>query len=254
MAEDLMLHICAKRHKSSNFIFKSYKLSAMNSKILLAALVIAGFTSCSTVYKSGQTPDDVYYSPVRTIEQKQETQREEQQTNDETAQDREIRMRIRDRRWRYNDYDYSYNNTYNHNCNCYCNQYGYGYYNHPYYRPIPYYTPKSVVINSTPRMVNLGGYGNNSGTTVTNPKTGVKTTTGRVYNNTNNSNNGTGLGNTIRQIFKPAPRDNNNSNTNTNTNSNNNTRTYQPSSTPSSTPSSGGSSGGSVSRPGRGGK
>jgi hypothetical protein len=34
----------------------------MNKRILLLAMVVAAFSSCS-VYKSGQTPDDVYYSP-----------------------------------------------------------------------------------------------------------------------------------------------------------------------------------------------
>jgi hypothetical protein len=224
----------------------------MNAKILLAALAITGFTSCSTVYKSGQTPDDVYYSPVRVIDQKQDNTDEDQARKQEDAEDRQIRRGIQDRRWRNND-DNNY--SYSHNCNCYCNQYGYGYYNHPYYNPVPYYIPKSAVVNSTPRMINLGSYGSGSNNTVVNPKTGVKTTTGRVYNNSNNSN-GTGLGNTIRQIFKPESSNNNNNSNNSNTNSNNNTRTYQPSSTPSSSgsSSSGSSSGGSVSRPGRGGK
>jgi hypothetical protein len=223
----------------------------MNSKFLLTAIIIAGLTSsCSTVYKSGQTPDDVYYSPVRAEEKKQDTDEEkEDQTKQETAEDRQIRRGIQDRRWRNND-DNDYN--YNHNCNCYCNQYGYGYYNHPYYRPVPYYTPKAIV-NSTPRMINLGGYNNT--VTVTNPKTGVKTTTTRVYNNTNRSN-GNGLGNVIRQIFKPEPSSSSNNNNNNNNTNSNNTRTYQPSSTPSSSggSSSGGSSGGSISRPGKGGK
>ena len=34
----------------------------MNTRILLLAISIAAFSSCSSVYKSGQTPDDVYYS------------------------------------------------------------------------------------------------------------------------------------------------------------------------------------------------
>ena len=36
----------------------------MNKRILLLAAVAIGFSSCSTMYKSGQTPDDVYYSPA----------------------------------------------------------------------------------------------------------------------------------------------------------------------------------------------
>ena len=37
----------------------------MNSKILLLALFVAALSSCTTAYKTGQTPDDVYYSPAR---------------------------------------------------------------------------------------------------------------------------------------------------------------------------------------------
>ena len=29
------------------------------------ALTVAVFSSCTTAYKTGQTPDDVYFSPVR---------------------------------------------------------------------------------------------------------------------------------------------------------------------------------------------
>jgi hypothetical protein len=36
----------------------------MNTRILLLAAVAVGLSSCSTMYKSGQTPDDVYYSPA----------------------------------------------------------------------------------------------------------------------------------------------------------------------------------------------
>ena len=36
----------------------------MNTRILLLAISVAAFSSCSSVYKSGQTPDDVYYSPA----------------------------------------------------------------------------------------------------------------------------------------------------------------------------------------------
>ncbi|GAC1449006.1 MAG: hypothetical protein NVSMB7_10930 [Chitinophagaceae bacterium] len=36
----------------------------MNTRILLLAISVAALSSCSSVYKSGQTPDDVYYSPA----------------------------------------------------------------------------------------------------------------------------------------------------------------------------------------------
>jgi len=40
-------------------------MNNMNTKILFLALSVAALTSCSTAYKMGQTPDDVYYSPAK---------------------------------------------------------------------------------------------------------------------------------------------------------------------------------------------
>ena len=37
----------------------------MKSQILLLALTVAALSSCTTAYKTGQTPDDVYFSPAR---------------------------------------------------------------------------------------------------------------------------------------------------------------------------------------------
>ena len=37
----------------------------MKPQILLLAITAAAISSCTTAYKTGQTPDDVYYSPVR---------------------------------------------------------------------------------------------------------------------------------------------------------------------------------------------
>ena len=37
----------------------------MKTSILLLALIVVALSSCTTAYKTGQTPDDVYYSPVR---------------------------------------------------------------------------------------------------------------------------------------------------------------------------------------------
>ena len=228
----------------------------MNAKILLIAFSAAAFTSCSTAYKSGQTPDDVYYSPARAVDERKDDdqKRDEVRSTENTADNNRIRMTIRDRRWREfdDDYNYSYNNSPYHYCTCACNNYGY-YYN-PYYFVKPVYYPNFVPaapINSTPRMVNLNSY-KNYNTAVTNQKTGATSVVGntRQYNN---SNNGSRLGNILRQVITPG-QSTNNSTPSTN---NSNTRSYTPSSnnsSSSSSPSSGGSSSGgaSVSRPGRG--
>ena len=216
----------------------------MQSKTLLVALSIAAISSCSTAYKSVQTPDDVYYSPARVVEERQ--RQESDELRNETAVDYEISMGIRDSRWRYfrDDYDYQ-NSPYNYASRKYAN---YGYYYNPYYYPWAIYTGSvtySPPVNSTPRMVNLKTY------TGYNTKIASGKTAGTVawsnqstqYNNSNRSS--------TRSEQRQIIRSNNNSSSST---PSNNSRTYSPSSGSSGSSSSGsGSSGSSVTRPGRGG-
>ncbi|MEO6722282.1 MAG: hypothetical protein ABIN67_18080 [Ferruginibacter sp.] len=252
----------------------------MNTKLLLAIISVAVFSSCTTLYKSGQTPDDVYYSPARSYgdgNQSVREEREEQPNRDEYSnQDRAIRMGINDSRWRYLDYDYGYNNSFYSPYSQYYSSYNYGfnhgYYYNPYFWPYPVYSPVFTVSSNpkitTPRTNNLGGYGaikgyNNAPASSTAPRTAPI----RRYNN----NNGTGVGNAIRRVLgsdnqtNSTHMNNNNSNTrtytpannnnNTNNNNSNNNRSYTPSSSSSSSSgsSSSGSSGGGVSRPPRSG-
>jgi hypothetical protein len=120
--------------------------------ILLLASVVA-FSSCSTAYKTGQTPDDVYYSPapVQTEEAYVVTKKEDSYYN--RNEDQQIRRGIEDPRYRsgvtldlgfgynpysYNPYAYNYNpfNPYSYNPYSYnpyaFNNYGYKGYD-PYY-------------------------------------------------------------------------------------------------------------------------
>ena len=237
----------------------------MNAKILLIGLSAAAFTSCSTAYKSAQTPDDVYYSPARVTDERQDN-REETTREVYTADDCRTRMTIRDPRWRYLDdeYDYSYRySPYSYSYNtCACTNYNYGYYYNPFYYPRPLYHPTVVTykpaLNTTPRMVNLNGYKNYNAAVAYNPKTGSSITSSSYSNNGNtrqgqvrqyNNSNESRVGKTVREIFTP-------SNNSSNSNSSGSSRTYTPSSSGSSGSSSGGSSSGSssgsVSRPGRG--
>lgn len=225
----------------------------MNIKILLAALIICSAASCSTAYRSGQTPDDVYYSPVRAIGEREE--REDKRDRYEDASDRyeerEIRMASRDRRWRdmNNDYDYRYSP--------YLYGYNYGYYYNPYYYNRPVFLPGYVITNpkiSTLRTTNLGSYNNNT-LVVSNTKTG-QTQWVKTRSSYNNSNNNSSF---IRRIITASAPTNNNNSSDTRTRTyepaNNNTRTYTPSSNSggsSSGSSSGGGSGTPVSRPARG--
>lgn len=216
----------------------------MKNKLLLFAVLVVAFTSCTTLYKSGQTPDDVYYSPVRQYGEATKQQDNRREDNIDYNEDRQIRMGIGDPRWRYLDNDISYNP--------YLYGYNYGYYYNPYYYSLPVYNPVIVVTTpnpkvTTPRIVNLNSYGNGytNTNTVINPKTGALVTTPiRSYNN------GSRVGNTIRSIVTPQGQRYNNSNTPYQNNNTSQNRTYTPAPR-SSSPSP--SSSGSVSRPVRSG-
>jgi hypothetical protein len=86
----------------------------MKTRILLLAISAAFFSSCGTMYKSGQTPDDVYYSPGReqvavvNTEEEPETKRA---LNDEYTDDRYLRMKSSNQRWSAFDDDYMYWNN-----------------------------------------------------------------------------------------------------------------------------------------------
>lgn len=215
----------------------------MQFKILLFALSVAAFSSCSTAYKTGQTPDDVYYSPVKPVKEIDYTQKEDDRSRSNS--DYEITMSIRDQRWR--DFRDDYNSDYSPYNYCYRSNNSLGYYYNPYYYPWAIYTTLPIykaTVNTTPRMVNLNAYSGYN-TRVATGKTNNTLTFSNPsqYNNSNRS--GSRVGNILRQVLVPQS---------TTPSSSNNSRTYSPSSGSSSSSSSGSSGGsGSVSRPGRGG-
>ena len=214
----------------------------MKRNFLLFFIIAIAMSSCSTMYKSGQTPDDVYYSPAREVKKNYDKQTERNNDN-YSYEERNIRMSAYDRRWRTIDdrYDYGYRyDPYNYG-------YTYGYYYNPYYYASPVYCTGVTIVNpksSVPRMTNLGSYKSTPTTTV-DPKTG-----GTLYNS-NNKNYRTYRNNNSNspsngKVINYEPRNNTNS-------SSNNNRTYNPSSSGSSgSSSSGSSSGGSVQRNTRG--
>lgn len=241
-------------------------------KTLILAISVAACSSCSTAYKSTQTPDDVYYSPTRPLLDETKEDNRDEVVNNYTSEDREIMMGIRDQRWRYMDdpcacnwgynnsfYNYSpygyYNSPYNYSFNNRNNYYGY-YYN-PYYYPHPIYnltvTTFRPAINTTPRMVNLNayrGYNRNNIPTKSNTNLNWNNKT-RSYNNSNtqSSRQSSRVGDVIRKVLTPASSRGNS----------NDTRTYTPSkssdnnnSRSSSSENTGGSKSGSIPRPGRG--
>ena len=251
----------------------------MKYKILLYGLIAALFAGCSSAYKASQTPDDVYYSPVRKSADRNVAKEDRYEDYLSSSQDDQyLRMKIRDRnRWSSID-DYSYWNdsryvpsfSYNYYLNNWNNPYSW---NNPYafnnlYNPF-YYSPMfSVGYNNyyggySPFGL---GYGYSPYTNVYISKYPVKLSSGvnrpslngysnRNYLNTNQNYNRQGLGNSIRRVFTPSE----NVYSNRNINTNNNTyrapeRTYTPTYTPSSSSgssSSGGSHSGGISRPPR---
>lgn len=228
----------------------------MHTKLILIVICFgAALSSCTTMYKSGQTPDDVYYSPAKLSgygEDRRGSSRDE--AYDDQSEYRSIRMGVNDRRWRNLDYNYSYNPYISdYAYNPYSYGYNYGYYYNPYFWPYPIYnTPVFVKPsnprNTTPRVANLGGY-----TPVYNNNAGaLRSGSTRPARNYNNSNRGSAVGNAMRQVFVPSNnRISGNNNFNNNTPVNNN-RTYSPSTNSSSSSSGSSSSGsGSISRPSR---
>jgi hypothetical protein len=182
-------------------------------KTLLLILSVALFASCSTAYKSGQTPDDLYYSKPKVISE----EKVEKEVRDErtvyNSEDRQIRMAIRDQRWRNLDYDYDYDYSYS----PYKYGYNYGYYYNPVYYPYPVYNNTCTVKYSNPknttiRTANLGGY-NNTVTTYSNTKLGgnVKTVTVRGYNNNQQPTRSTNTRTYETRTYNPPAPSNNNS-------------------------------------------
>lgn len=225
----------------------------MKSFLPLLSLALV-FASCSTAYKTGQTPDDVYYSPERPQaeyvrvddEDDDKYYRGEDYRNRDDyynyEEERYLRMKVRNRqRWSYLDNDfYSYNpyvyRNYNYYYNSPWNSYSYWdqCYN-PYSRQIIVINPKSPTINR-PRTMNLRVFDNPQYTTPESTKTYNSKT--RTYSgNTNTSAPRRSVGSDLRNIF--------NSGSSTSPSSSGSSNRTSTSSGSSSSSSSSGSSSGS---------
>jgi len=232
----------------------------MNAKILLLALSVAAFSSCSTAYKTGQTPDDVYYSPVRPgkprVEKEEDPERRyvADSRNRYSYSDYRIVMGIYDSRWRDLDYDYDYGYQYQYSPYSFSSGYtNYGYYYNPCYNTWPVYTKLSVPVNTTPRKVNLNAYSGYNNYQVAGNKSAAGVMWTRPSSAYNNSN--TSTREPLRRQTDIYRQPSGNNDTRSNDTRSNDTRSYTPSSSSSgsSGSSSSGSSSGSVSRPNRGG-
>lgn len=209
----------------------------MNTKFLLSFLCIAGLASCSTAYRTTQTPDDVYFSPTP----KEEVYVRTQPTDDRSVYNPngyerpatypEVSVR---RSRKYRRYD---NNPYDNNYPYYGN-YSYGY-NFPY-GIYPYATtPIYVDPNSgkspkyyKPRKFNLDTYRNPASVppnTTIDPKTGkprIIIPRSPAPSGTPEQPSASGNSRSRRIYIPPATTE---SRSFDNSNSNSNTRTYEPS-------------------------
>ena len=228
----------------------------MKARILVLAAGIATLTSCTSLYKTGQTPDDVYYSPARPVSEyvqsdytSNDGNQSYQEYQDSYRDDRFLRLSIGNPYylscyntydgfdWRYNAYATYWDGPWN-NYWAWNNFYNpYGYY---YMAPVGGYigshalayssTPISKPVafsNSSYNSPNSARYVYRSNGTYYNPGTGAPR-----YNN----GNGTYMPGTSQS------------------NSLNNSNTYTPSRSYApapSAPSGGGGGGGGVSRPTR---
>lgn len=172
----------------------------MKPVLPLIALVLFA-SSCSTAYKSGQTPDDVYYSPERKVERvdyvqtNRDDDRPTYRSNRRQAdaedyygydEDRYLRMKARNRN-RWSDLDYYYNDPYaagyfgrpgfysgigfwGNNFwspNSYWNAYNnWNYFYNPYHRPwgnVVVINPITSPVYNRPRTFNLNTFNRNNG-------------------------------------------------------------------------------------------
>src|SRR4051812_49433016 len=206
---------------------------------LIVALVALAFGSCTSAYKTGQTPDDVYFSPARgggDDEYVQSEKRDDRryQGTDEYYEDRYLRMRANDRnRWSVLDdyymnspYAYNYYGSYYGNSlfspynnywtwNTYYNPYCSYYSSYPYYGG-GYYPGGNVIIiknpggsftpPSRPVAFNASSYNSNPGTSSRSVSNRYVSSyapsnsgSGTRYNNSNR--NTSSFSNTVQKMF-----------------------------------------------------
>jgi hypothetical protein len=221
----------------------------MKKNIIYLLCVITLLTSCSSAYRTSQTPDDVYYSPSQKIYSD-----DHYQSYTSSSDDEYLRMKVQDHyRWGslddydyWNDSRYYYNNYYNPWNSYYSLSIWYNPYSSYWYNPWnSWYSPYCTVVYYKNPRVYYGGYNRYHLST---------------YNNRTYNTNNLPLQNGNRNAYNNSNSNvNRTRNFNINQNQNNNSRpirTFNNSNssvnTSSGSRSSGGNSGGgSRSRPPR---
>jgi hypothetical protein len=151
------------------------------NRIITSIIFISLLSSCSTAYKSGQTPDDVYFSPAANVNEYVAMENNDSYNPENVPMnDRYLRMKIMSRsRWSAFDDDNTYWNDPHWNNRTYFNSYSnynsplygglFNYNPYSFYNPFTpaYYGQPYIVYNTVskmaprstgPRMVNLNNY------------------------------------------------------------------------------------------------
>lgn len=197
---------------------------------LFFALIGMGLliTSCSTAYKSDQTPDDVYYSPGRPAEErvdlvKDQTRKDQYENYASNMDDQFLRMKVSNYyRWNMlDDYSYWNDSRYDFSSFNYYSTLGYGgyynrpylsfgwgsYYNrpinswgNPYYTLVSYYNPKASV--GKPSESGISAYRNK---TYTNTNTNNWINPKSSFNNSNSTNTNTNnFSSLVKKVFSSS--------------------------------------------------
>ncbi|MEQ1800052.1 MAG: hypothetical protein ABL872_18995 [Lacibacter sp.] len=244
----------------------------MATRILLFGLILAGFSSCAT-YRTGQTPDDVYYSPAREVNSYVQVDKDDDNRlsyNESNLEDRRLRQQIRDSRFRFEDDIYwntpryngwgwntwnnpyntwGWNNSWNMNSGWGWNNYNYGYGGYKGWNSGYVCIPggNNLIIISGP-----GASRNSTGIRYSAPiqrftnsganynGKGITTGSGSRYFSGNSNSNGT-----RRSFFGSGSNNNSSSNWNTNSSSGSSNRTFSSGGSSSSSSGSSSSSSGS---------
>ena len=199
----------------------------MRYSILLLAISAAVLGGCASAYKTGQTPDDVYYSPARQHEEYVQVKDENEGryiTDDQYSDDEYLHMKVQNRAmWSTLDDPYytapfspvyglgiSYYNTWN-MYSPWSPYVSWNYYYNPYCSPM-FFTPRTTsVAYFHPRVVNLNTYTpqtTGKGTMYNYNYGGTHTPVRIVGVNNSNSNINTNTGNFLRNIFNGSSNNN----------------------------------------------
>lgn len=240
----------------------------MRSYILFLALAAFSLGSCSTAYKTGQTVDDVYYSPTRPQDEYVVAQQQDDRyygSSPDYYTDRYLRMRSTNPyRWSAlddyyfnNPFVYNYYGSYNNWYSPWNSYWGWNSYYNPYYvSPIFIKNPggfRSVPSRAT--VFNPRSYLNTSPMNISgkaNMVNGVPRGTNMSYYNPNNNGGNTRYNNNNSRNYSNSNSSNSGRGTYTQPSNSTPTRSYTPSSSSNSSSSgSRSSSSGSSSAPTR---